>query len=67
MYKLTIHTDNGTFEINIDKLQELGTILINYDGYDYVRATQIEEDNEKANERERKWQSLKKLKSLQKK
>ena len=36
MYKLTIHTDNGTFEINIDKLQELDTILINYDGYDYV-------------------------------
>ena len=46
MYKLTIHTDNGTFEINIDKLQELGTILINYDGYDYVRATEVK-DNEK--------------------
>ena len=46
MYKLTIHTDNGTFEINIDKLQELGTILINYDGYDYVRATELK-DSEK--------------------
>lgn len=46
MYKLTIHTDDGTFEINIDKLQELGTILINYDGYDYVRATEVK-DNEK--------------------
>ena len=44
MYKLTIHTDNGTFEINIDKLQELGTILINYDGYDYVRAQRVEEE-----------------------
>ena len=47
MYKLTIHTDNGTFEINIDKLQELGTILINYDGYDYVRAQRVEEENER--------------------
>ncbi len=46
MYKLTIHTDDGTFEINIDKLQELDTILINYDGYDYVRATEVK-DNEK--------------------
>ena len=46
MYKLTIHTDDGTFEINIDKLQELGTILINYDGYDYVRAIEVK-DNEK--------------------
>lgn len=46
MYKLIIHTDNGTFEINIDKLQELGTILINYDGYDYLRATEVK-DNEK--------------------
>ena len=44
MYKLTIHTDNGTFEIHIDKLQELGTILINYDGYDYVRAQRVEEE-----------------------
>lgn len=47
MYKLTIHTDNGTFEINIDKLQELDTILINYDGYDYVRAQKVEEENER--------------------
>lgn len=46
MYKLTIHTDNGTFEINIDKLQELGTILINYDGYDYLRAQRVEEEND---------------------
>ena len=52
MYKLTIHTDNGTFEINIDKLQELGTILINYDGYDYVRATEVK-DNEKKLEKRR--------------
>ena len=52
MYKLTIHTDNGTFEINIDKLQELDTILINYDGYDYVRAKRVEDndDNKKLNE-----------------
>lgn len=52
MYKLIIHTDNGTFEINIDKLQELGTILINYDGYDYVRAQRVEDndDNKKLDE-----------------
>ena len=52
MYKLTIHTDNGTFEINIDKLQELGTILINYDGYDYVKAKKVEDndDNKKLDE-----------------
>ena len=54
MYKLTIHTDNGTFEINIDKLQELGTILINYDGYDYVRAKRVEEENERKLVKERK-------------
>lgn len=55
MYKLTIHTDNGTFEINIDKLQELGTILINYDGYDYVRAQRVEDnDDEKRLVKERK-------------
>lgn len=46
MYKLTIHTDNGTFEINIDKLQELGTILINYDGYDYVRAKRVDDEKQ---------------------
>ena len=46
MYKLIIHTDKGQFEINIDKLQELDTILINYDGYDYVRATEVK-DSEK--------------------
>jgi len=52
MYKLTIHTDKGTFEINIDKLQELDTILINYDGYDYIRATNMEDndDNKKLDE-----------------
>ena len=54
MYKLTIHTDNGTFEINIDKLQELGTILINYDGYDYVRAQRVEEENGRKLVKERK-------------
>ena len=52
MYKLTIHTDKGTYEIDLDKLQELDTILINYEGYDYLRAKRVEEedDDKKLNE-----------------
>ena len=61
MYRITIHTDKGEFEINLEKLQELDTILINYDGYDYLRAKRVEERSED------ECQSLKKLKNLQKK
>ena len=52
MYKLTIHTDKGEFEINLEKLQELDKILINYEGYDYLRATKVEvEDDSKGSTR----------------